>query len=365
MKAARSFIPDLMPPKLDYASFFSELGMARGKLGEFNGALRSLKNPQLISAPLITKEAVFSSQIEGTQATLEDVYRIEALGGETQDTELEMDVREISNYRVAVQEAVSKLAKLPISTRLIQSLHVTLLDSVRGANRDRGSFRKIQVFIGPKGATIEKATFVPPPANEIPDLMGNWEKYVNGEQEVDPLIVAGVAHYQFEAIHPFLDGNGRIGRILIPLILYDRKILRYPSFFISQYFEEHRQEYYRSLNSVSSKGDFTQWLKFFLNGIAQTSSRAIDMVERIHDLYDELMPISLKASIQQGKTILDVLFDSPLISFKKIKALLPELNSQTVYNVLSRLEDEGVLTEITGFKRNRVYRLDRLIEIVS
>jgi len=365
MKANRPFIPDPLPPKLDYASFLSELAKARGKLGEFNGALRSLKNPQLISAPLITKEAVFSSQIEGTQASLEDVYRIEALGNENQGTELEKDVQEISNYRIAVQEAVSKLAKLPISTRLIQSLHVILLNSVRGANKDRGSFRKIQVFIGPKGATIDRATFVPPPANEIPDLMSNWEKYVNGQQEADPLIVAGVAHYQFEVIHPFLDGNGRIGRILIPLILYDQKILSYPSLFISQYFEENRQEYYRRLNAVSSKGEFTQWMQFFLNGIFDTSSRAIDMVGQIHDLYDELIPIALKASLQHGKTILDIIFDSPLISFKKIKSLLPEMNTQTIYNILSRLEEEGVLSEITGYKRNRVYRLDKLIAIVS
>lgn len=365
MKANQPFIPDPLPPKLEYESFLGELTNARGKLGEFNGALRSLKNPQLISAPLITKEAVFSSQIEGTQASLEDVYRIEAFGNETQGSELEKDVREISNYRIAVQEAVTKLAKLPISTRLIQSLHLILLDSVRGANKDRGAFRKIQVFIGPRGGSIEKATFVPPPANEIPGLMSNWEKYVNGDQEADPLIVAGVAHYQFEAIHPFLDGNGRIGRILIPLILYEQKILSYPSLFISQYFEENRQEYYRRLNSVSSTGNFTPWMKFFLDGISHTSARAIDMIGQIHELYDELVPIFHKASMQHGRTILDVLFDSPLVSFKKIKSMMPEMNTQTIYNIFSRLEEEGILSEITGYKRNRVYRLDKLIGIVS
>lgn len=365
MKKVQPFIPSLLPPKLEYMTFLSELTRARGKLGEFNGALRALKNPQLISAPLITKEAVYSSQIEGTQASLEDVYRIEAQGNEIQDTELEKDVREISNYRIAVEEAVLKLSKLPISTRLIQNLHLTLLDSVRGANKDRGNFRKIQVFIGAKGATIEKATFVPPPANEIPGLMTNWEKYVNGDQEADPLIIAGVAHYQFEAIHPFLDGNGRIGRILIPLILYDQKILSYPSLFISQYFEENRQEYYRCLNAVSSKGEFSEWMIFFLNGIYETSSKAIDITNRIHELYDELVPVSLKISLQHGKTILDVLFDSPLVSFKRIKSLIPEMNTQTIYNILSGFEKENILSEITGQKRNRVYRLDKLIEIVS
>lgn len=365
MSQPKPFNPALLPPRLDYEKFLPEFAEARGKLGEFNGALGSIKNPELVSAPLITKEAVFSSQIEGTQATLEDVYQIEAGQVAQQGTEIEKDVQEIANYREAIKIAIRDLKKLPISSRLIKTLHDVLLNSVRGSHKDRGNFRKIQVFIGPKGGTISKATFVPPEANEIPKLLTNWENYIHRDQEKDSLIVAGIAHYQFEAIHPFLDGNGRIGRILIPLILYEKGLLRYPSLFISEYFEEHRSEYYRLLNQVSGKGDFTGWMQFFLRAIAATSERAFQNTNAIHSLYDEMLPVALGISGNFGKAILDLLFDSPIISFMKIKKDLPDMNAQTVYNLLNRFEEKGILKEITGRKRGRIYRFDRLLHIIQ
>lgn len=365
MKQPSPFIPQDLPPKIDHSAYLQELVRARGKLGELNGAFRTIKNPQLISAPLITKEAVLSSQIEGTQATLEDVFRVEAINPESQTSEIEKDVKEVGNYREAIRIAIVDLKNYPVSSRLIRRLHEVLLNSVRGASKDRGNFRKIQVFIGKHGASIREASFVPPPANEIPRLMSNWEKYVHSGNEIDPLIMAGVAHYQFEAIHPFLDGNGRIGRILIPVLLYENGLLKYPSFFISKFFEENRPDYYRFLNNVSSHGDWVGWLRFFLRGILETSNDSCEMIDRIASLYERTLPISLSISPGFGLTIQDFLFDSPFISFMKVKRLLPGMNSQTIYNLLKKFEEKNILAEVTGQKRSKVYKFQPLLEILK
>lgn len=365
MNRQKPFIPADLPPKLKYTDLFQDLVQARGKLGELNGAFGSIKNPQLISAPFITKEAVYSSQIEGTQATIEDVYRIEALSPDKESSEIEKDVKEISNYREAIQIAIQELNKYPISSRLIKKIHEVLLDSVRGSNKDRGNFRKIQVFIGKPGVSIEEASFVPPPSNEIPRLISNWEKYIHSDHEIDPLVMAGVAHYQFEAIHPFLDGNGRIGRILIPLILYENNLIRYPSLFISQYFDEHRQDYYNCLNQVSAKNNWTDWLIFFLKAVYSTSNKAFVMINQIRDLYDSTLPQFLNVSPSFGLSLHGMLFDSPFISFMKIKRLFPNMNSQTIYNVLNKFETSGIIQEITGQKRSKTYKFPKLIEIIK
>jgi len=365
VKKPQPFIPADLPPKLQYADFFHELIQARGKLGELNGAFGSIKNPQLVSAPFITKEAVYSSQIEGTQATLEDVYRVEAQFSEKQSTEIEKDVKEIGNYREAIQVAILELKKYPISSRLIRKIHEVLLDSVRGSNKDRGNFRKIQVYIGKPGVTIEKASFIPPPSNEIPRLISNWEHYIHSDHEIDPLILAGVAHYQFEAIHPFLDGNGRIGRILIPLILYDKNLIRYPSLFISQYFEEHRSDYYQLLNQVSTRNNWSDWLMFFFNAIYSTSNHAFEMINQIRELYEATLPQFLDASPSFGLILHGMLFDSPFISFMKIKRFFPNMNSQSIYNLLSKFEKSGIIQEITGQKRSKTYKFTKLIEIIK
>lgn len=365
MKTKAPFLPPDLPPTLDYREFLRELLMARGKLGELNGALGSIKNPQLISAPLVTKEAVYSSQIEGTQANLEDVYRLEATDPDTQKTEIERDVKEIGNYRDAIKVALADLDKIPVSSRLIRRMHEVLLDSVRGSNKDRGRFRKIQVFIGKPGDTIGTASFVPPEATEIPRLIADWEKYVHSDQEVDPLVMAGVAHYQFEAIHPFLDGNGRIGRILIPLILYERGLIRYPSLFVSQYFEENRSEYYERLKRVSTKSDWSGWLRFFLQGILETSKRASLNINALLGLYEEILPISLAVSAKYGLSLQEMLFDSPFISFMKVKRVQPAMSPQTIYNLLNRYVELGVLVETTGQKRSKVYKFPKLIHAIA
>lgn len=250
------FIPPNLPPEIDYTSLIKEIGRAHNALGGLNGSLVNIPNPDLLTTPLLTKEAVLSSRIEGTQATLEDVFKYEAEEEISEEGEKEKDIREIINYRRAMRTAIEELKNRPIGENLIKKLHYDLLNSVRGTNKDRGNLRRMQVYIGLPGASIEDAIYVPPPITELAPLLSNWEKYTNSEQEKDPLVQIGVVHYQFEAIHPFMDGNGRIGRLLIPLFLYQRKFLSYPLLYISEFFEDNRKDYYNLLNCVSEKGDW-------------------------------------------------------------------------------------------------------------
>lgn len=358
------FIPPKLPPKIDYTSLIKEIGLAHSALGELNGLLVSVPNPDLLTTPLLTKEAVLSSKIEGTQATLEDVFKYEAEQKESQANENEADVREIINYRQAIREAIEALEKRPISENLLKKVHYTLLDSVRGANKDRGNLRRLQVIIGPPGATMETATFVPPPAQELSALLSDWERYLNSDEEPDTLVQIGLAHYQFEAIHPFMDGNGRIGRLLIPLFLYQNKLLNYPLLYISEHFEANRRQYYELLNGVSEKEDWQSWLKFFLEAITTQSLKTQNTILSVLDLHKQL-----KSEVAAIKSIyaydfLDVIFTRPVVSFASIKKQLTASN-QTIYNLISNFVKAGILEEIADKKRGRIYIFKRLTEILK
>lgn len=360
------FIPPKLPPVIDYASLIKEIGKAHNALGQLNGLLVNIPNPDLLTTPLLTKEAVLSSRIEGTQATLEDVFKYEAEERISEEGEKEKDIREIINYRQAMHTAIEELKNKPIGENLIKKLHCDLLNSVRGTNKDRGNLRRIQVYIGLPGAPIEKATYVPPPVTELPSLLSNWEEYINSEQEKDPLVGIGVAHYQFEAIHPFMDGNGRIGRLLIPLFLYQRKLLSYPLLYISEYFEENRKDYYDLLNCVSEKGDWENWLRFFLNALAIQSTETQNTIVKIILLYQKLKRDELAAiNAIYAINLLDIIFANPIVSFVGIKKRLKTRSYQTIYNLLAKFVKVGILEEIPGRKRNRIFVFKELLDILK
>ena len=365
MNEHKPYIPPLLPPKLDYLELITSIGDAREEIGNLSGSLlHPVVNPQLLVTPLLTKEAVVSSSIEGTIATLEQVFRYEVENTSLENEELRRDAQEIINYRKALEESLSQLDKRAIGENLLKKAHFILLNSVRGSRKDRGNFRKEIVFIGKLGAQIADASFIPAPPEKIPELFKNWEKYINSKKEKDPLVQIAVAHYQFEAIHPFLDGNGRIGRLIIPLFLCDRKMLRYPILYISEYFEENRSDYINALHAVDVDGDWNTWIKFFLLGLNTQALRTQESVLKIINLYNELKESVQKMGSVYGIPMLDFIFSRPIVNYPVLKSNL-EASPQTVYNLLSKFEDKGILVEISDQKRNRIYIFRDLFGILK
>lgn len=265
-----------LPPAIDYVAVVSDLSKAHAALARLDETLAHLRNPNLVERTFLTREAVLSSQIEGTQATLEEVFHEEAASGEavSEDTEKRQDIREVINYRRATYEGIRLIGSgQPLAENNVKRLHSILLESVRGKTKAPGEFRREQVYIAPPGTPISEARYIPPAPKFIADLYSNFDRYLNVEDaEKDPLIQIAVAHYQFEAIHPFNDGNGRVGRLLIPLFLYQRNILSRPYMYVSKYFEEHRRDYYDLLADVSYKDAWTPWIRFFLNGLTEQAN---------------------------------------------------------------------------------------------
>jgi len=359
------FTPSKLPPKINYSSLVKEIGEARDALGTLRGLLINIPNLDLLTTPLLTKEAVLSSRIEGTQATLEDVFRHEAEEKISEEGRKEKDIKEIINYRKAMHTAIEELKNRPIGENLIKKIHYILLDSVRGANKDRGNFRRMQVYIGLPGASVEEAIYIPPPITELPSLLSNWEEYINSKKEKDPLVQIGVAHYQFEAIHPFMDGNGRIGRLLIPLFLYQRKLLPHPLLYISEYFERNRRNYYDLLNNVSEKGDWESWLKFFLLAFTVQSLKTQKTVFKILALYEKLKDEIAAINAIYAINLLDIIFATPIVSFVSIRKKLRTKSPQTIYNLLKKFTKVGILKEIPGRKRNKIYIFEQLLDILK
>lgn len=359
------FIPPKLPPKIDYTHLIKEIGWAHNNLGKLNGLLINIPDPGLLTTPLLTKEAVLSSRIEGTQATLEDVFKYEAEEKISEKKEIEKDIKEIINYREAMSMAIEELKNRPIGENLIKKIHFYLLDSVRGANKDRGNFRRMQVYIAAPGTPIEEATYIPPPITELPPLLSNWASYINSEQEKDPLIQMGIAHYQFEAIHPFMDGNGRIGRLLVPLFLYQRKFLSYPLLYISEFFEKNRKDYYNLLNRVRKEKDWENWIRFFLTALTDQSLKTQVTVIGIITLYNNLKKEIAAVNSVYAINLLDLIFTNPILSFVSIKKRLKNRSYQTIYNLLSKFIKIGILKEVSGRKRNKIYIFQPLIDILK
>lgn len=359
-------IPEKLPVKIEYQDLLSQITKAHGSLARLDAMISQLPNPSLLERTFLTKEAVLSSQIEGTQATIKEVFEYEAEGQKKEDSPKERDIREITNYRFAVKRGVEMLKERPLSENLIKELHKILLQSVRGHDKAPGEFRKQQVYVGKQGVGIEGASYVPPPWTAIPELFGNFEKYLNSREEQDILVQIAVAHSQFEAIHPFLDGNGRIGRLLIPLFLYERKVLSHPLLYLSQYFEENRPDYYRLLGNVTEKGEWLPWIKFFLSALEEQSVKAYETSKNMFGLYRSYKEKVQSINSKYALDLLDVIFAHPVFSYKSIKETAKVKNPQTLINLIKKFVETGIVQELEPErKRNKLYAFGELMKLLN
>ncbi len=362
----KPFILPKLPPKIDYNQLIGKITEAHRAIASLDSLLGALPNPALLGRTMQTKEAVESSKIEGTQATLEEVLQYEALKDKKNDLEKQKDIHEVINYRAALDLGIKSLEVLPISENLVKKLHATLLKSGRGANKAPGEFRKVQVYIGRAGADITKASYIPPTANEIVPLFSNLEKYLNSDEEKDKLVQIAVAHYQFEAIHPFLDGNGRVGRLIISLFLYEKKLLSHPFLYLSEFFEEHRQDYYELLRGVSEKRDWTSWIKFFLSALSTQAHKAEGAgkeILRLHATYKEKIA---EFNSMYAIHLLDAIFVRPIFTTASLRQYAKIRNTQTFFNLIAKFVEAGILQEAAPEKkRNKIYVFTELMNVLN
>lgn len=364
LKGYWAFVPNPLPPEIIYdRELIRLLSEADRLLGELSGTGRLLRNPYLLIAPYIRREAVSSSRIEGTQASLSDLFFFEA--AESEEPKVH-DVREVRNYVLAMEYGFERLKDLPISNRLIREIHRVLMKRVRGEHLTPGEFRQSQNWIGPPGCLLNEATFVPPPVEEMHKALSDWEKYVHSNSEEPPLIQCALVHYQFEAIHPFLDGNGRIGRLLIAFFLCEREYLTQPLLYLSAFFERFRDEYYSRLLGVSKKGDWRKWIEFFLRGVVSQSKDAISDAKKILDLHAEYIEKleKTKKIPSSAHRLIDEIFLNPVISISGLSKKW-KLPFNSVKTGVLRLVKIGILKEIKGRKRNKLFIASELMQLLS
>ncbi len=335
------YVPRQLPLQdLDYRRLIGKIGPANAALARYDGLLQSVINPGVMLSPLTNREAVLSSKIEGTQATVDEVLEFEA--GLDFEGEKAKDIQEVVNYRRTLVLASEQLAERPITLSLVRQMHAVLMDSVRGAGKTPGEFRRDQNWIGPVGCTIEQATFVPPSPLQLLDHLQAWESYIVSN-DFDLLVQVAVVHAQFELIHPFKDGNGRIGRLFIPLFLYQKRALGSPMFYLSEYLEEHRELYYARLQGISRDGDWTGWVEFFLEAITAQARANTERVREIQALYERMkQQITALTRSQYAITVLDTLFHKPVFQSSDFvqRSGIPK---QTALPFLRALRDAGVL----------------------
>ena len=364
-EVVRAFVPAPLPPvpPLDFAFMQSSMSRAHLALGRLDGLALHLPAAPLFLYSYVRKEAVLSSQIEGTQSSLSDLmlFEMDDAPGVPFD-----DVVEVSNYVRALDHGLRRLREgFPLSNRLIREIHEQLLSRGRGSDKLPGEFRRSQNWIG--GTRPGTAYYVPPPHTALQDCMGNLEQFLHTpDSTIPPLLKAGLSHAQFESIHPFLDGNGRVGRLLITLLLVHDGVLREPMLYLSLYFKQHRQTYYDLLNSLRDSGDWEEWLNFFLQGVTQTAERAASTARRLLDLFEE----DASSIQQQGRTassalrVHKALQERPITSLQEVgrRARLASTAATTGMRVLENL---GIAVEITGRERDRRYGYQRYINILS
>jgi Fic family protein len=359
-------IPQPLPIKeVEWEPLIPLIGRANRALALYDGVLLGVPNPEVLLSPLTTEEAVLSSRIEGTQATLGEVYRFEA--GEAPEKESRrQDIGEILNYRDAMREAEKALLTRPFNLNLLLRLHDILLDSVRGQNKARGHFRTDQNWIGGPGATIEQAAFVPPEPRNLSAFLDQWEKYYHEEQP-DALVQLAIVHAQFEILHPFLDGNGRLGRILIPLFLHEKKILHRPMFYLSSWLEARRDAYIDHLRPLGVKpGAWNRWIEFFLTGLEEQARSNTDKARAMLELYERMKArvLSLTHS-QYAVPLLDRMFERPVFLASHLKFGDQQPTRAAVANLLRALR-EGEVVKVLSAGRGRragVYAFAELINL--
>ena len=359
------FTPPILPPDIDYSSLLMKIVKARDIVSRYDEAVKRLPNPEIIQRSIRTKEAVLSSRIEGTQVTLDEVLLFDAQEEDDEDTQKEMDYREVFNYRKAIFMGRQLLKERPLTENIIKKLHKILLGSARGNNKAPGEFRRDQVYIGKHGASIEQATFVPAPPQEITSLFSNLEKFLHLEKNIDPIAQIAIAHYQFEAIHPFMDGNERVGRLIVPLFLYEKKVTAYPNIFVSEFLEENREEYYSRLREVSENNKWEEWISFFLDAVIEQTKRTYLLVEKIEKLHKELHDKSHEFNSIYAGSFIDAMFQSPRFRVKQIKKISGIKNNQTLYSLIEKFIEAGILIDMfPNMSRNKIYAFKDLIRII-
>jgi Fic family protein len=361
----RAFIPKPLPPKPPVkieGALQNLLSVADMALARLDGLAEMLPNVDLFIAMYVRKEALLSSQIEGTQASLDDLFafeRGEKLGNLN-------DVTEVVNYVKAMNYGIERLQSLPMSLRLIKEIHAILLEGVRDSERLPGEFKRSQNWIGPPGCTLNEATFVPPPPHEAIEAMGDLERYFHDKAKLPFLIDCALIHYQFETIHPFLDGNGRMGRLLITYYLYWQEVLHKPLLYLSYYFKKNRQEYYDRLNMVRDTGNYEQWIDFFLKGVVDTAGSAMETARKVLELqtHHRRLLWEKKISSPLAVGILEQLFYTPVVSIGPLAKQF-DISYQAASTLVSQLENAGILKETTGRKRDKRFVYSDYLNILA
>jgi len=356
-----AFVPGPLPAKLEWDdALVSLMSKADIALGTLSGLGVTLPNPHLLIYPFIRKEAVLSSRIEGTQSSLSDLLLFEAT-----QVEKRGDVKEVQNYVRAMEYGLKRLNELPLGLRFIRELHGVLMEGVRGEHATPGEFRRSQNWIESPGATLDEATYVPPPVPEMTACLNQLETFLHAETRLPPLVEAAMVHYQFEAIHPFLDGNGRIGRLLAALFLCQRNVLSKPLLYLSAFFEQHRQEYYELLLNVSSKGEWREWEEFFLRAVTEQSRDAVSRSRRLQELLRSYMQIAREKHLPPTAVqLVDLVLMKPVLSARTAQDFL-KITYPGARKAIGALVEAGILTEITGRKRDKAYAANEVLKALD
>lgn len=362
--AVLAFVPNALPPDISWTTrLVTVLSDGDRALGELAGFGRTLANPHLLIRPFMRLEAVLSSRIEGTRASLQDLYAYEAQ--QLALFEPAGDVREVHNYVRALEYGLERLKGLPMSLRLIREIHAILMEGVRGEGQTPGEFRRSQNWIGPPGSTARDATYVPPPVAEMNQALGSLEALLHERRDLPALVRLGLIHYQFEAIHPFLDGNGRVGRLLLALLMCAWELLPQPLLYLSAYFERRRSTYYDLLLKVSQHGAWEEWLVYFLQGVSFQARDAMVRVGRLQRLQEEYRGLLTGPRVPARLLeAVDLLFAQPVLTTRQAEAALG-VNFATAQRYIDQLLRLGLIREVTGQARNRVYRAEGVLQAIE
>jgi Fic family protein len=358
-----AFVPSPLPPRFEIGpATISRLSAADFALGQLKGVGQTLPNAQLLIAPFLRREAVLSSRIEGTIASLDQLVLFEV---EPSRDSQNPDVGEVANYVSAMRYGLARLEELPVSLRLIRELHEKLLTGVRGQDKRPGEFRQTQNAIGQQGRPLEEARYIPPPVAQMTQALSEFELFLHESTELPFLIKLALVHYQFEAIHPFSDGNGRIGRLLLSLLLCEKGYLPQPMLYLSGFLEKHRDRYIDSLLRVSQTGDWAGWVDFFLEGVAEQSADAVEksgLLLKLREQYREKAQTARASALPL--LLIDELFQAPALNITMARRVL-DVTAVSAQRSVDRLVDLGILEEVTGQQRNRIYLARDILSIVN
>jgi len=362
--AYNSFVPSPLPPVPPIALSSEELELlikANSELTLLEGLAIRIPNINLFVSMYVRKEALLSSQIEGTQATLDDIF------DPLLDNNINADVSDVINYIKATEFAVNRLKELPLCNRLVKEIHAVLLENVRGQEKNPGEFRRSQNWIGGQGSTLKNARYIPPNLEDMENAMSDLEKYINADDGTAPLIKAALLHYQFETIHPFLDGNGRVGRLLITLFLLEKKVLTVPALYISYFLKRNRLEYYDRMMEVRKNGDYEQWIKFFLQASVESAEDAIATIDKLKALHEKNFAILLtgisKRQLENAGKLFTYLEANPIIDITKTAQQL-DLAYNTTSRLIGAFVKLGLLRQTNTKNKNRVYAYEEYLQIL-